>query len=184
MYAIVATGGKQYKVSPGEKVRVEKLEGTAGDRVVLDKVLFISESALVGAPYIEGACVESEITKQGKAKKVIVYKYKSKKGYHKKNGHRQLFTELLIENITKDGEILAEYTPVEETQEAAEEAAEETAQEAVEETAAEEAAETEEEIETEEETEAETVSETEVEDITQEIEASPESEDEETSQEA
>ena len=180
MYAIVATGGKQYKVSPGEKVRVEKLEGTAGDRVVLDKVLFISESALVGAPYIEGACVESEITKQGKAKKVIVYKYKSKKGYHKKNGHRQLFTELLIENITKDGEILAEYTPVEETQEAAEE----TAQEAVEETAAEEAAETEEEIETEEETEAETVSETEVEDITQEIEASPESEDEETSQEA
>ena len=129
MYAIVATGGKQYKVSPGEKVKVEKLEGSVGDKVVLDSVLFLSESKAVGAPYIEGASVETEITKQGKSKKVIVYKYKPKSGYHKKNGHRQLFTELSIISISKDGEILAEIEAEEET--AAEEVSEEAAEEVV-----------------------------------------------------
>ena len=139
MYAIVATGGKQYKVSPGEKVKVEKLEGSVGDRVVLDSVLFLSESKAVGAPYIEGASVETEITKQGKSKKVIVYKYKPKSGYHKKNGHRQLFTELSIISISKDGEILAE---IEAEEAAAEEITEEAAAEEItEETAAEEVSE-------------------------------------------
>ena len=127
MYAIVATGGKQYKVSPGEKVKVEKLEGSVGDKIVLDSVLFLSGSNAVGAPYIDGAAVETEITKQGKGKKVIVYKYKPKSGYHKKNGHRQLFTELSVISISKDGEILA--AAEEETQEAAEETAEETTEE-------------------------------------------------------
>ena len=140
MYAIVATGGKQYKVSPGEKVKVEKLEGSVGDKVVLDSVLFLSESKAVGTPYIEGASVETEITKQGKSKKVIVYKYKPKSGYHKKNGHRQLFTELSIISISKDGEILAEIEAEEET--AAEETTEEAAAEEItEEEVSEEAAE-------------------------------------------
>lgn len=148
MYAVVATGGKQYKVSPGEKVRVEKIEGNVSDKVVLDNVLFISDSKTIGTPYIEGASVETEITKQGKAKKVIVYKYKSKKGYHKKNGHRQLFTELEVKTISLNGEIIAEVTAEEEAveeiaeEEAAEEIAEEeTAEEIVEEEAAEEIAE-------------------------------------------
>ena len=158
MYAVVATGGKQYKVSPGEKVRVEKLEGNAGDKIVLDNVLFISDQKAVGTPYIEGAAVEGEITKQGKSKKVIVYKYKSKKGYHKKNGHRQLYTELFIESISKDGEILAEYVAEETAEEPAEETAEEAAEEVSEETAeevTEEAEETAEEVTEEEAEEAE-----------------------------
>lgn len=163
MYAIVATGGKQYKVSPGEKVRVEKLEGSAGDKIVLENVLFISESQAVGTPYIEGASVETEITKQARAKKVIVYKYKPKKGYHKKNGHRQYYTELLIESITKDGEILAEYVPEEEAaEEEAGEAAEETAEDVTEEAAEETAEEAVEDI-------TEEISEETVEDITEEI---------------
>lgn len=143
MYAVVATGGKQYKVSPGEKVRVEKIEGNVSDKVVLDNVLFISDSKTIGTPYIEGASVETEITKQGKAKKVIVYKYKSKKGYHKKNGHRQLFTELEVKTISLNGEIIAEVTAEEEAAEeiAEEEAAEEIAEEAAEEITEEEAAE-------------------------------------------
>lgn len=136
MYAVVATGGKQYKVSPGEKVRVEKIEGNVSDKVVLDNVLFISDSKTIGTPYIEGASVETEITKQGKAKKVIVYKYKSKKGYHKKNGHRQLFTELEVKTISLNGEIIAEVTAEEEAVE--EIAEEEAAEEIVEEEAAEE----------------------------------------------
>ena len=164
MYAVVATGGKQYKVSPGEKVRVEKLEGNTGDKIVLDSVLFISDTKSVGTPYIEGATVESEITKQGKAKKVIVYKYKPKKGYHKKNGHRQLYTELFIESISKDGQILAEYVAEETTAEAADEAAEEAVEETSEETAeevVEEAAEevTEEALEEAQEAEEETAEE-------------------------
>ena len=100
MYAIIATGGKQYKVSEGEKVRVEKLEGEVGAAVAFDQVLMISDDeVLVGSPVVDGAKVEGTITAQGKAKKVIVYKYKPKTGYHKKNGHRQLFTEVEITNI-------------------------------------------------------------------------------------
>ena len=130
MYAIIATGGKQYKVSPGEKVKVEKLEGSAGEKIVFDSVLFLSESKAVGTPYIEGASVEAEIIRQGKGKKVIVYKYKPKSGYHKKNGHRQLFTELSIISISKDGEILAIAEPeAEETAETVEEVTEEVVEE-------------------------------------------------------
>ena len=158
MYAVVATGGKQYKVSPGDKVRVEKLEGNVSDKVVLENVLFISDTKTIGTPYIEGASVETEITRQGKAKKVIVYKYKPKKGYHKKNGHRQLFTELEVKTITLNGEIIAEEAAEEEVQEVpAEEASEEVeevTEEAVEEEAAEEAGEDAEEVSEEVEEEA------------------------------
>ena len=102
MYAVIATGGKQYKVAVGDVIRVEKLGAEEGAQVVFDKVLLVGDDKLtVGAPYVEGASVKATVTKEGKAKKVIVYKYKRKTGYHKKNGHRQLFTEVKIDEITK-----------------------------------------------------------------------------------
>ena len=100
MYAIIATGGKQYKVSEGDKVRVEKLEGEVGSQIEFDQVLMIGgDAAKIGNPTVDGAKVVGEITAQARAKKVIVYKYKPKKGYHKKNGHRQYYTEVEIKNI-------------------------------------------------------------------------------------
>ena len=100
MYAIIVTGGKQYKVSEGDKVRVEKLDGEVGAAVSFDQVLLVGgDSVSVGNPCVAGAKVEGKITAQGKGKKVIVYKYKPKTGYHKKNGHRQLFTEVEITSI-------------------------------------------------------------------------------------
>ena len=100
MYAIIATGGKQYKVSEGDKVRVEKLEGEVGTEVSFDQVLLVGgDKVTVGSPCVEGAKVVGKITAQDRAKKVIVYKYKPKTGYHKKNGHRQFFTEVEITNI-------------------------------------------------------------------------------------
>ena len=100
MYAIIETGGKQYNVQVGATIKVEKLELEAGENFVFDKVLMISGDApQVGAPYVAGATVSASVVAQGKEKKVIVYKYKSKKGYHKKKGHRQPFTALRIEAI-------------------------------------------------------------------------------------
>lgn len=100
MYAIIETGGKQYKVTEGEKIRVEKLDAEVDSTVVIDKVLLVGgDTVKVGTPTVEGAKVEAKVVRQGKAKKVIVYKYKPKTGYHKKNGHRQLFTELRITSI-------------------------------------------------------------------------------------
>jgi len=100
MYAIIATGGKQYKVSEGDKVRVEKLDAEVGAEVTINEVLLISDdSVVVGNPYVEGAKVEAKVANQAKDRKVIVYKYKPKTGYHKKNGHRQLYTELEITKI-------------------------------------------------------------------------------------
>ncbi len=105
MYAIIATGGKQYKVAEGDIIRVEKLGAEEGSKVTFDKVLVINgDEMTVGAPYIDGAAVTATVTKEGKAKKVIVYKYKRKTGYHKKNGHRQLFTEVKIEEILAKGQ--------------------------------------------------------------------------------
>lgn len=100
MYAIIETGGKQYKVSVGDKVRVEKLDVKEGDKVTFDKVLAVGDTDVtIGTPYVAGKTVTATCTNQGKAKKVIVYKYKRKSGYHKKNGHRQLFTEVKIDSI-------------------------------------------------------------------------------------
>lgn len=102
MYAIIETGGKQYKVAEGDVITVEKLAVEAGSEFVFDKVLVLSnESGLsVGAPYVAGAKVSASVIGDGKAKKVIIYKYKSKKGFHKKKGHRQPFTKLQISKIT------------------------------------------------------------------------------------
>ena len=100
MYAIISTGGKQYKVSEGDVVRVEKLDVQEGSEVTFDQVLVIGgDNFKVGTPVVAGASVTGTVVANGKAKKVIVYKYKRKSGYHKKNGHRQLFTAVKIEKI-------------------------------------------------------------------------------------
>lgn len=100
MYAVIATGGKQYTVKEGDVIRVEKLGAAAGETVTFDQVLFVNNgAAVIGNPTVEGATVTASVVKEGKGKKVIVYKYKRKTGYHKKNGHRQLFTEVKIEKI-------------------------------------------------------------------------------------
>lgn len=101
MYAIIETGGKQYKVAEGDIITVEKLGVEAGQEYTFDKVLVLSKdgNVQVGAPYVAGATVTASVIGDGKAKKVIVYKYKPKKGFHKKNGHRQPFTKLQIKSI-------------------------------------------------------------------------------------
>lgn len=102
MYAIIATGGKQYKVSEGDIVKVEKLGAEAGANYVFDQVLAVCDDELtVGTPVVEGATVEASVLGDRKAKKVIVYKYKRKTGYHNKNGHRQTYTTVRIEKINK-----------------------------------------------------------------------------------
>ena len=94
MFAIIETGGKQYKVSEGDELFVEKLEAEAESEIVFDKVLMVEGK--VGTPYVDGASVKATVEKHGKGKKIIVYKYKSKKNYHKKQGHRQPYTKVKI----------------------------------------------------------------------------------------
>ncbi|GHU40421.1 50S ribosomal protein L21 [Clostridia bacterium] len=101
MYAIIATGGKQYKVSEGDTIIIEKLDVQAGDTVTFDQVLAVGgDSLTIGSPTVAGASVSASVVENGKAKKIIVYKYKRKSGYHKKNGHRQQFTKVKIEKIS------------------------------------------------------------------------------------
>ena len=100
MYAIIATGGKQYKVAEGDVIRVEKLGVEAGQTYNIDQVLAVNNGEMImGTPTVAGATVSATVIGEGRAKKVIVYKYKRKTGYHKKNGHRQSYTELKIEKI-------------------------------------------------------------------------------------
>ena len=100
-FAIIQTGGKQYKVSPGQKIKIEKLNVNEGDNFVFDKVLLTleGENMKIGAPYIEGAKVEGKILRQARDKKKIVFKYHSKTRYRKKKGHRQHYTEVLISSF-------------------------------------------------------------------------------------
>ncbi len=102
MYALIQTGGKQYKVSEGTVVKIEKVDGEAGGNIVLDQVLMINDEnggIKVGSPLLENATVTARILEQGKNKKIIVYKYKKRKNYRRKQGHRQPFTRVLIEKI-------------------------------------------------------------------------------------
>lgn len=100
MYAIIATGGKQYKVEEGDVIRVEKLDVKEGDEITIDQVLMIGDKQVkVGSPTVEGASVKATVMAEGKEKKVVVYRYKPKTGYHKKNGHRQPYTQLKIDKI-------------------------------------------------------------------------------------
>ena len=102
MYAIISTGGKQYKVQEGDIITVEKLDAEAGSSYDFDQVLALGgdgDEFNVGAPYLSGAKVSAHVIGNGKEKKVIIYKFKSKKGFHKKKGHRQPFTKLKIDKI-------------------------------------------------------------------------------------
>lgn len=102
MYAVIVTGGKQYRVSEGDVVYVEKLNAEVESTVELDNVLVVSKDngeLVVGKPVVEGAKVSAKVLAQGKDKKVIVFKYKRKKDYRKKQGHRQAYTKLQIEKI-------------------------------------------------------------------------------------
>ncbi len=99
MYAVIATGGKQYKVSEGDVIRVEKLDAQVGDSVTFDQVLAVSDKELKVADDVTKATVTGTVMDQGRGRKVIVYKYKRKTGYHKKNGHRQAYTQVKIDKI-------------------------------------------------------------------------------------
>ncbi len=102
MYAIVKTGGKQYKVAEGDVLFVEKLEAQAGEEITLNEVLACTNAEgelVVGSPVVEGASVTAKVVEQGKAKKIIVFKYKAKKDYRRKQGHRQPYTKIVIEKI-------------------------------------------------------------------------------------
>ena len=100
MYAIIATGGKQYKVAEGDIIKVEKLGVEAGATVTFDQVLVVNNGEVkVGEPTVANASVTATVVEEGKNRKVIVYKYKRKTGYHKKNGHRQPYTKVKIEKI-------------------------------------------------------------------------------------
>jgi len=101
MYAVISTGGKQYQVAPGDEIRVEKLSGWAGDPVEFNKVLLTSdgENLQVGRPYLENSKVTGCIALQGKNAKIVVMKYKRRKGYKRKQGHRQQFTLVKINDI-------------------------------------------------------------------------------------
>ena len=99
MYAIIATGGKQYKVSEGDVIKVEKLDAETGNTVTFDNVIAVSNDSLKVGADVANASVSATVMEQGRGKKVIVYKYKRKTGYHKKNGHRQAYTQVKIDKI-------------------------------------------------------------------------------------
>ena len=99
MYAIICTGGKQYKVAEGDVIKVEKLNVEEGSTVTFDQVIAVSDKELKVGADVEKATVSATVVAQGKCKKVIVYKYKRKSGYHKKNGHRQAYTQVKIDKI-------------------------------------------------------------------------------------
>ena len=100
MYAIVETGGKQYKVEVGEAVFVEKLEVAEGESYTFDKVLLVSgDKVKVGSPYVKGATVTAKVEKQGRGQKILIFKYRPKKHSASKKGHRQSYTKLVIESI-------------------------------------------------------------------------------------
>lgn len=100
MYAIIETGGKQVKVSEGQEIYVEKIDANENETVTFDKVLFVGgDDVKVGTPYVDGVTVEAKVQKQGRQKKITVFKYKPKKNYSRKQGHRQPYTKLVIEKI-------------------------------------------------------------------------------------
>ena len=102
-FAVIKTGGKQYIVSPGEKLKVEKLDAEKNSMVSFDEVLLVvdGERIEIGTPHVAGAKVEAKIIEQGRAKKLLVFRYRAKSRYRKKRGHRQPYTEVQIEGITR-----------------------------------------------------------------------------------
>ena len=138
MYAVIETGGKQYRVQNGDQICVEKLNVEDGATVVFDKVLICGEGAdiKVGTPYLEGITVEGEAVESGKGKKVVIFKYKAKKDYRKKQGHRQPYTLVEITAIAGEKAPAKEEAPAEEEEVKAEAPAEEAPVEEVKEEAA------------------------------------------------
>lgn len=128
MYAVIETGGKQYRVQEGDVLSVEKLPVAAGDKVTLEKVLVYSDgkTVKVGSPYVDNAKVETTVLENGKGEKVIIFKYKSKKDYRKKQGHRQPYTMLQIDSIAMVKKATAKKAAKAETAEEAEQTAEAT----------------------------------------------------------
>lgn len=106
LYAILETGGKQYKVSPGETVKIEKVPGTHGDSYVFDKVLAVNNEGAIkcGEPYLTGVTVKATVVRQAKARKILVFKYRHKTNYRRRYGHRQPYTEVRIESIEANAE--------------------------------------------------------------------------------
>ena len=109
MYAVIETGGKQYRVQQGDVISVEKLGVEAGEKVTFDKVLVVNdgEAVTVGTPCVEGATVGATVVENGKGKKVVIFKYKAKKDYRKKQGHRQPYTMVKIDEIAVGGKVFA-----------------------------------------------------------------------------
>lgn len=101
MYAIIESGGKQYRVAPGDVLRLERLPGEVGDKIKLDRVLLVSagEEFLVGRPWLSGAAVSAQILRQGRAKKILVFKKKRRKNYRRLRGHRQYYTAVQVREI-------------------------------------------------------------------------------------
>ena len=122
MYAVIETGGKQYRVTEGDVIQVEKLKVEAGDTIEFDKVLMLNDGSevLVGAPYLNEKKVFGSVVENGKAQKVIIFKYKSKKDYRKKQGHRQPYTMVEITSLTGEAKAPAKKAVPAETAEAAE----------------------------------------------------------------
>ncbi|MCX7966678.1 MAG: 50S ribosomal protein L21 [Syntrophorhabdaceae bacterium] len=104
MYAIIENGGKQYKIKEGERIRLEKIDVPEGNEIKIKEVLALSDgtNTIIGNPYVEGAYVSGKVITHGRHKKVIVFKYKRRKDYKKKIGHRQHFTEFLVERIYRE----------------------------------------------------------------------------------
>jgi len=109
MYAVIETGGKQYRVQQGDVVSVEKLGVEAGQKVTFDKVLVVNDgtAVTVGTPCVAGASVNATVVENGKGKKVVIFKYKAKKDYRKKQGHRQPYTMVQIDEIAVDGKVIS-----------------------------------------------------------------------------
>ena len=109
MYAVIKTGGKQYKVAAGEKLKIEKLAGDVGSKVVIDKVLMITDgdNTTIGAPLIAGATVNATVLSHGRADKVMIFKFRRRKHYRKTQGHRQSYTEIQIGEILAAGQAAA-----------------------------------------------------------------------------
>jgi len=101
MYAIIQTGGKQYRVQEGDILKIEKLEGAAGDKLILDQVLMVKDDngTKIGTPTVNDAQVTVAVIEQGREKKIVVYKYKRRKNYRRKQGHRQAYTKVIVEKI-------------------------------------------------------------------------------------
>jgi large subunit ribosomal protein L21 len=100
MYAIIEAGGKQFRVEEGQELYIEKVNGEAGDTITFDRVLMVGGNDVkVGSPLVDGATVTAKVDKQGRAKKVVVYKFKPKKNYRRKQGHRQPYTKVVIDKI-------------------------------------------------------------------------------------